>query len=39
MFIQVLVGNPGGKRPHGMPVCGWKDNIKMELKENKARIL
>ena len=34
-FIQVLVGNCEGKRSRGMPMCGWKDNIKMGLKGGK----
>jgi len=27
-----LAGKPEGKRPIGRPLCGWKDNIKMDLK-------
>jgi hypothetical protein len=27
-----LVGKPEGKRSIGRPLCGWKDNIKMDLK-------
>jgi len=30
---KVLVGKPEGKRPLGRPMCRWKDNIKMDLKE------
>jgi hypothetical protein len=25
---RVLVGKPGGKRPHGIPRNRWEDNIK-----------
>jgi hypothetical protein len=27
------VGKPKGKRPLGRPICGWMDNIKMDLRE------
>jgi hypothetical protein len=30
---RVLVGRPEGKRPLGRPMCRWKDNIKMDLRE------
>jgi hypothetical protein len=26
-------GKPEGKRPLGIPRCGWEDNIKMDLLE------
>jgi len=29
---RVLVGNPEGKRPLGMPRCRWEDYIKMVLQ-------
>jgi len=29
----ILVGNPGGKKPFGRPMCRWEDNIRMDLKE------
>jgi hypothetical protein len=32
-FYRVLVGRPEGKRPLGRPRCGWKDNIKLDLRE------
>ena len=28
-----LVGKPEGKSPLGRPICGWDDNIKMDLQE------
>jgi len=30
-LYRVLVGKPGGKRPHGRPRLRWEDNIKMDL--------
>jgi hypothetical protein len=30
---RVLVGRPESKRPLGRPRCGWRDNIKMDLRE------
>jgi hypothetical protein len=30
---RVLVGNPEGKRPFGIPRCRWENNIKIYLKE------
>jgi hypothetical protein len=30
---RALVGRPEGKRPLGRPRRGWKDNIKMDLRE------
>jgi hypothetical protein len=30
-------GKPGGNRSLGIPMCGWKDNIKMEFKEKRDR--
>ena len=30
---SVLVGKPGGKRPHGRPRGRWKDYIMMDLQE------
>jgi hypothetical protein len=29
----ILVGRPEGKNPLGRPRLGWKDNIKMDLRE------
>jgi hypothetical protein len=29
----ILVGEPEGKRPLGRPRRGWKDNIRMHVKE------
>jgi len=31
--IQILVGKPDGKRSFRRPRCGWKDNIRMDLRE------
>ena len=31
--MQVLVGEPEGKRPLGRPRRRWEDNIKMDLQE------
>jgi hypothetical protein len=31
---MILVENPEGKRPLGMPRRRWVDNIKMDLREN-----
>jgi hypothetical protein len=30
---RLLVGMSGGKRPLRGPICGWVDNIKMDLEE------
>jgi hypothetical protein len=30
---RVLVGRPKCGRPLGRPRCGWKDNIKLDLRE------
>ena len=30
---RILVGKPEGKRPLGRSMCGWEDNIKMDLQE------
>jgi hypothetical protein len=30
---RVLVGKPEGNRPLGRPRRGWKDNIKLDLRE------
>jgi hypothetical protein len=30
---RVLVGNPEGKRPLGIPRRGWVDNIRMDVQE------
>jgi hypothetical protein len=30
---RVLVGKPEGKRPLGIPMPRWEDNIKMDLQE------
>jgi hypothetical protein len=30
---RILVGNPEGKRPFGIPRRIWEDNIKMGLQE------
>jgi len=30
---RVLVGRPEGKRPLGIPRCGWKGNIKMDFQQ------
>jgi len=30
---RVLVGKPEGKRPLGIPIRRWEDNIKMDLQE------
>jgi hypothetical protein len=30
---RILVGKPEGKRPLGRPICGWVDNIKMDLRK------
>jgi len=34
---RVLVGRPEGKRPLGRLSRRWEDNIKMNLKGDKAR--
>jgi hypothetical protein len=31
-LIQILVGEPEGKRPLGRPRCRSEDNIKMDLQ-------
>jgi hypothetical protein len=30
------VGTPEGKRPLGRSRCKWKDNIKMDLREDEV---
>jgi hypothetical protein len=30
---RVLVGEPEGKRPLGIPRSRWEDNVKMDLKD------
>jgi hypothetical protein len=30
---SILVGNPEGKRPLGIPRRGWMDNVKMDIRE------
>jgi hypothetical protein len=30
----ILVGNPEGKRPLGIPRRRWKDNIEIDLRED-----
>jgi hypothetical protein len=30
---KVLMGKPEGKRPPGIPTRGWKDGIRMNLRE------
>jgi hypothetical protein len=30
---RILVGKPEGKRPLGRPRRGWKESIKMDLRE------
>jgi hypothetical protein len=29
---RILVGNPEGKRPLGIPTRMWEDNIKMDFR-------
>jgi hypothetical protein len=31
--VKILVGKPKGIR---IPICGWKDNITMDVKINKT---
>jgi len=31
-LYRVLVGKPGGQRPHGRPRRRWEDDIKMDLQ-------
>ena len=31
--FRIFTGTPTGKRPLGSPMCKWKDNIKIYLKE------
>ena len=31
--FKILTGKPTGKRPLGRPRRGWKDNIRMDLKQ------
>jgi len=30
---NILLRKPEGKRPHGGPVCGWEDKIRLGLWE------
>jgi hypothetical protein len=32
--MRILVGKPGGKRPHGRPRHRWEDNIKCILNHS-----
>jgi hypothetical protein len=32
-IYSILVGKPEGRRSLGRPSYGWKDNIKMDLRE------
>jgi len=32
-MYRVLVGEPEGKRPLGIPRSRWEDNVKMDLKD------
>jgi hypothetical protein len=32
-LYRVLVGKPGGKRPHGRQRYRWEDGIRMDLRE------
>jgi hypothetical protein len=29
---RILAGKPEGKRPLGRQICGWVDNIKIDLR-------
>jgi hypothetical protein len=33
---SILRGKPEGKRPLERPKCTWEDNIRMDLKRNRA---
>jgi hypothetical protein len=33
IIYKILVGIPQGKRPLGRPGRGWRDNIRMDLRE------
>jgi hypothetical protein len=35
---RILVGKPE-RRPIGRPTCRWEDNIKMDLREKKDRVV
>jgi hypothetical protein len=30
---NILVGEPERKRPFGRPICRWKDDIEMDIRE------
>jgi hypothetical protein len=30
---RILIGQPEGKRPLGIPRCRWEDNTKVDLRE------
>jgi hypothetical protein len=36
---RVLVGNPEGKRPLGIPRRRWEDNIRMDLQEVECGVV
>jgi hypothetical protein len=36
-IYRVLMGNPHGKRPLGIPKRIWEDNIKIDLQEVEWR--
>jgi hypothetical protein len=34
-----LVGNPEGKKPREKPKCRWEDNISMEVREIRWKVV
>jgi hypothetical protein len=36
---KILVGKPEGNRPLGRITSGWEDNIKMDLREMKWKVV
>lgn len=35
--IQQMAGQPQGKGPFGRPICRWKNNVGLHLKETDER--
>jgi hypothetical protein len=36
MRTNILLTKPEEKRPHAIPVCTFKDNIKMDMREIRS---
>jgi hypothetical protein len=36
---RILVGKPEGRKPVGRQICGWAENIKIDLKEIECDVV